>query len=112
MEHSKINEIINLICHENEINFLKFFSYSRVRAVCEARQIFCYILKKNGQKNVKIGKILKQNHATVIHSIKVVLSEKNTLKKAEKIFSFAFPFENLNEKIKFKHAYYGTNGIM
>ena len=35
------------------------------------RQMFCYLLRKRGMKVADIGKILNQNHATIIRNIEL-----------------------------------------
>jgi len=52
-----------------------FITKNRLREVVFARQIFCYLEQKYNKNNFtlsRIGKLIKKDHSTVLHSIKTV----------------------------------------
>lgn len=65
------------------------FSKSRKSEIVEARQLYCYLIRKHLSLH-KIGKIININHATVVHSVNVInklieVNDKRTMYLLEEI---------------------------
>ena len=64
---------INKVSNYYDIPLEVLKSKSRVREVVKARQIFCWLMRKNTRLSFRdIGKPLIIDHSTVIHAIKTV----------------------------------------
>ena len=63
------DELISLIEKQTKIPLT---TKTRIRDVCEGRQLACFILRKHDLSLQKIGDMFNIDHATVLHSIKAV----------------------------------------
>ncbi len=72
-----IETIIDSVCKHYEIEKESLHAHSRKRNVVMARQVAMYLAKKyTGASCSKIGTLIgKKNHATVIHSCKIVKNQ-------------------------------------
>jgi hypothetical protein len=63
-------------------------SKSRMREVVEARQIYFYRARKHTECSLsQIGKLVKRDHATVLHGVKVVDTAPEVKRKYERLFT-------------------------
>lgn len=94
-------KIIEIVCKEFSIDPVLIDVNTRERYICEPRHIihyFCKMFNPNMTLSY-IGKIAgNKDHATVLHSIKVV----NNLQNVEKDFDARVKY--LNEKIRKVHS--------
>ena len=68
-----INSIVNSIVKETGIEFSKIQSRTRKRDILYARHLFCFFARKRTEMSYDaIGGIINRNHATVLHSVKLV----------------------------------------
>lgn len=64
-----IKELVELIERQTKV---PINTRTRIREVCEGRQLACFILRKYNLSLNRIGNMFNIDHATVLHSIKVV----------------------------------------
>lgn len=66
---------------------------TRIREVCEGRQLACFILRKYNMSLTTIGKLFNVDHATVLHSVKVINDfieyDKNFIERWLEVLDFA-----------------------
>jgi len=73
IESITLNEIMILVTKVTNVSIEQLKSNSRLQEIVTARHIFCYIAKNNIVCILsKISEMVNRNHATAIHSIKVV----------------------------------------
>lgn len=62
--------LIKSICLDRNLTKKQITSKSRLKPICEARQLSIYFIKNKTDLSLKlIGKIFNRDHATVLHSI-------------------------------------------
>ena len=92
---SDLDIILSMVCRVSGVSKGEILSESRKREVVEARQIYCYYArKKTEHSSAKIGNLIGQDHATVLHSIKKVnnmlcindVAIKSLVNKVNKLF--------------------------
>lgn len=83
------SELLNIVSQFFEVNKQKIFSKNRDNDVVIVRQTFCLLAHKEGYRKLHIGKFIKKNHATVIHSITAIenrtLTDKMLLSKLSQL---------------------------
>jgi len=66
-------EIISIVCKYFDIPYEKMMSKSRVLAICKARQIAMYAIRRNTKLSQRrIGKFFNLDHATVDHAKRTI----------------------------------------
>jgi chromosomal replication initiator protein len=76
------NTIIRSICFDRNITKTEISSKSRLKEICEARQLSIYFIRKNTELPLKeIGKLFNRDHATVMHSIQSIENQLSYNKK-------------------------------
>ena len=81
--NSTLGAILDYVCLETNISKNDILSTNHQRSIVEARQVFCYLAKKNTEYSLTdIGRFINRNHATVIYSIRTV----DNLLETDKIF--------------------------
>ena len=73
----KNEEAFRIICdifeEYYEIPFKKLIEITRIRPICEKRQLLHFLAYKyTGLSTIEIGKRTNKDHATVLHSFKVI----------------------------------------
>jgi chromosomal replication initiation ATPase DnaA len=72
----KIRIILNTVCYGYEIKPIAIKGKNRQSNIREARQLVAYFVREyTGLSFPKVGFVINRDHATVMHSIKVVKSE-------------------------------------
>jgi chromosomal replication initiation ATPase DnaA len=67
-----IESILKIISEEQSVSVEDILSKTRHREVVNGRQLFCYIMRERfGFPYAKIGRLIKRNHATILHSNRV-----------------------------------------
>lgn len=96
IKDSAIDKIQRIVCEYYNINIEQLHTKTRERIIVQARQITHYFAYKMTNKDLReIGKTIgKKNHATVIHSRKVV----NNLMETDK--EIKAQIEEIERKIK------------
>ena len=98
IESITLAEIMNLVTKVTNVSIEQLKSSSRLQEIVNARHIFCYIAKNNVVCILsKISDMVNRNHATAIHSIKVV---ENALDQG--YFEFCNPVEVIQKIINRK----------
>lgn len=71
--NEKVKFMINLICENFNTSFLDVLKQDRNEKVLLTRQVAIYLLRKYTKKSyTELGKLFERNHATCIHSVKVI----------------------------------------
>lgn len=66
-------ELINIVCEIHSIKPKEFRSKSRLREIVYARALVSYVLRYSyGISYPKIGVLMLQNHATILHHVKQI----------------------------------------
>jgi chromosomal replication initiator protein len=67
------DEVISMVCKNYQVSIDEIRSKSRKKEVSWPRQVICFLLYRMGNLSYKeIGFRVMRDHATVIHSVKVV----------------------------------------
>lgn len=74
MNPQSINKLIRIVSDYNGIDFTDIGNKTRKRSYVHARQMFCYIMKKQTKLSLTdIGSYVnKPDHVSVLHSIRVI----------------------------------------
>ncbi len=101
-------QLLSIISQLTGIKEDDILSKSRNRKVCESKQLYAYFLRVKFQMKLKdIGKIMKCDHSSVMHNIKVVqnmidINDESVMMYIESINTHIEHFNafNLTRKIK------------
>lgn len=81
MKNEQEQKILETICSQMNVPVNSIFQTTRLRPICEARQMFMYWLKENTDYSLSyIGKVVRTvplKHPTVIRAIRIM---KNLIK--------------------------------
>ena len=87
--------VLYSVCHYYGLSFKEISRPTRKREIVKARQVAMYFLKKYSKKSLaSIGAIFKKDHATVLHSCRVVAEDM----KSDKFYRNEI--KHINEKIQ------------
>mgnify|MGYP003125707067 CR=1 FL=1 len=65
--------LFKAISKEMRVRKHEILGRSRVRDVCEARQMFCYLARMHTKKTtIEIGEAIKRDHSTVVYATKTM----------------------------------------
>lgn len=98
--------IIETVCEHCDVEFKQLYSKSRAANIVEARQLasyFIYFLTEHSLKST--GRMLNRDHATVMHSIKVVRNQIEFNKKYREKYNLIYLKILFKSKSKDERAY-------
>ena len=96
-QKSKIDNIVDYICKRYELSKTELLSKKRTLDVVRARNIIHNLLNEKYKMNLSnIGRHFKQDHTTVLHSIKMKANKKRYWSKEQTIWQ---EFQELKEAL-------------
>jgi len=94
-QKSKIDNIIDYMCKRYEISKIELLSKKKTLDIVRARNIIHNLLNEKYKMNLSnIGRHFKQDHTTVLHSIKMKANKKRYWSKEQTIWQ---EFQELKE---------------
>ena len=96
-QRSTIDNIIEYICKRYELSKVELLSKKKTLDIVRARNIIHNLLNEKYKMNLtNIGKYFKQDHTTVLHSIKMKLNKQRYWSKEQTIWQ---EFQELKETL-------------
>lgn len=68
-ESACVARIVSIVTARMGVTPIEVYSRKRDVAVAEARQVVCWVASAEGMTSVAIGRTLRRDHSTVLHSI-------------------------------------------